>query len=57
MWKNTDIFVSADSIVLDSKPKNKKTIKISNEYNEKSKGDFTIETINELNELDLKEKL
>ena len=52
--ENTDIFVSADSIVLDNKPKDKKTIKISNEYNEKSEGDYIIDTINELNELDLK---
>ena len=54
MWENTDIFISSDSNILDIKPKNKKTIKISNEFNKKSKGDFIIDEINELNELDLK---
>ena len=55
MWENTDIFVSSDSNILDIKPKNKKTIKISNDFNVKSSGDFVVTTINELNELDLKE--
>ena len=54
MWKNTDIFITSDSNILDSKPKNKKTIKISNEFNKKSKGNFIIKDIDELNELDLK---
>ena len=56
MWKETDIFVSADSNILDIKPSNKKTIKISNEFNKDSDADFVIKTINELNDLDLKIK-
>jgi hypothetical protein len=44
-WNHVDIMITADPDVLNSKPSNKKSIKITTDYNKNCNSDFTINNL------------
>lgn len=50
-WDYVDIMVTDDPSVLNTKPTNKKSIKVSKPYNSEIETDYTVNTIHELPEL------
>ncbi len=44
-WNHVDIMITTDPDVLDSKPTDKKSIKIETEYNKNCQSDFTIKNL------------
>lgn len=48
LWKNTDIFITSDSDIIKSKPKDKKLIIVDKCYNENMVSDLRIKSIKEI---------
>ena len=57
MWDECDILVTSFPKALETKPDNKKSVKIEREYNKKNKSDYSLETISEFLEEDYINKL
>jgi hypothetical protein len=57
MWEECDILVTSFPQVLETKPKDKISVKIERNYNKKVKSDYSLETISEFLEEDYINKL
>lgn len=55
IWDKCDILVTANPIFLNSKPENKKVIKIKTEYNAECKSDYEFKKISDFFNIDLTE--
>ena len=52
LWDNTDIFITVDKDVIESKPKNKKLIIIDKCYNQKMECDLRVDSLKEIKSLE-----
>ena len=52
LWDNSDIFITADTEVINNKPKNKKIIIIDKCYNQELEGDLRVNTLKEIKSLE-----
>ena len=53
MWENCDIRITTDCDVLEHKPKDKISIKVETEYNTDNESNYSVETLNNVKEIEL----
>jgi len=53
MWDNCDVWITSNPTIMESKPENKKVVKVITEYNKEVTSDFEVEKLIELKDLEI----
>ena len=53
LWDNVDLLITSDITLLETKPKDKTTIKIETKFNTKVDSDFTIDELSSIFEIEM----